>query len=173
MELIERPAGPDAVAERRQPVLHFPRRAVATRGAIYKSGRAAARCADAGFSAAAIVSADVDQRLDISTDRTKLELMGGTRGGQVGIFFIDPNDHDARATPDDRRADAGPPSSTSYQIDEGFTQITYLWRVTRRIDARLNTLDISCRLRARRPPYCRRISNSRNEPTGQMVWPPW
>jgi Tol biopolymer transport system component len=76
----------------------------------------------------------------VSPDQTQLVLFG-TRGGQNGAFLIETSSPNT-----ERRLTTDMPANAvieSFEIDEDFTQLTYLWRVGTGAAARLSVVPIS------------------------------
>jgi hypothetical protein len=75
----------------------------------------------------------------VSPDQTRV-LIVGSHGDQAGAFLIDPSNPNT-----ERRVTTDIPAGAlieSYQVNDSFTQFTYLWRVGSTAAARLSVVDL-------------------------------
>ncbi|MEJ1962595.1 MAG: Ig-like domain-containing protein [Gammaproteobacteria bacterium] len=122
-----------------QPTLYF----MATPGNL--AGPALYRASVGNFDAAERISpvyspADTQLQVLVSPDQTRV-LIVGTHGGQAGAFLIDPSSPNI-----ERRVTTDIPAGAlieSYQVNDAFTQLTYLWRSGSVAAARLSVVDLS------------------------------
>jgi hypothetical protein len=85
-------------------------------------------------------SVDLQSQILVSPDETKL-LIVGTHGGLDGAFLVDPaNPNTERRLTTDMPANA---IIESYEVNDAFSRLTYLWRVGTGATARLSVVDIA------------------------------
>ncbi len=85
-------------------------------------------------------SGDTHTRLMVSPDETKLVLLG-THAGQNGAFLVDPDNPGL-----ERRLTTDMPAGAvieSFQLNEDFTELTYLWRLGNVSNARLSVVAVA------------------------------
>jgi hypothetical protein len=83
--------------------------------------------------------ADTQLQILVAQDQSSV-LVVGTHGGQAGAFLIDPSNPNT-----ERRVTTDMPAGAlleSYQVNNAFTQLTYLWRVGNSTAARLSVVDL-------------------------------
>jgi hypothetical protein len=84
-------------------------------------------------------SADQEAQVLVAPDQTRV-LIIGTHNGQNGAFFIDPNSPNI-----ERRLTIDIPAGAAieaFRVDDERSRLTYLWRVTGSLTARLAFVDI-------------------------------
>jgi hypothetical protein len=87
-----------------------------------------------------LAAADTTGRVSVSPDQSQLVIFG-RHAGQNGAFLVDTsNPNTERRLTTDMPADA---VIESFQIDEAFTQLTYLWRLGAGTGARLSVVPLS------------------------------
>jgi hypothetical protein len=85
-------------------------------------------------------STDTQTEILVSPDKSQVVVVG-VHSGISGAFLLDPDNTNL-----ERRLTSDMPNGAtleSYDVDEGFTQITYLWRQAGSTNARLSTADIA------------------------------